>query len=52
MSEEWGLLHMTVRDGATKDLVPARIHIKRPDGTAYVPPCGMDDAFDDKEATS
>ena len=51
MGEEWCLLHVRVRDGAAKkELLPSRIHIKRPDGTAYVPPCGMDDAFGEDRA--
>ncbi|MBI4559022.1 MAG: CehA/McbA family metallohydrolase [Candidatus Hydrogenedentes bacterium] len=50
MGEGWGQLHVTVRDGATKELLPVRMHIKRPEGTAYVPPCGLDDRFDEGHA--
>ncbi len=32
------LLHVTVRDATTKSPMPARIHIKRVDGTCYLPP--------------
>ncbi len=32
MAGKWSRLHLRVLDGARKELVPARIHIKRPDG--------------------
>ena len=38
MPDQWSLLHVTVRDACTKALMPARIHLKRADGTCYVPP--------------
>jgi len=38
MKSNWSLLHVAARDAVTKVCMPARIHIKRPDGTAYLPP--------------
>lgn len=45
MASKWSLLHLTVRDAVTKQITPARIHVKRADGTCYVPPEETDDRF-------
>ena len=45
METKWSLLHVTVRDAITKDPVPARIHVKRADGTCFVPPAESDQRF-------
>ena len=45
MKGKWSLLHVTVRNAITKDLVPARIHVKRPDGTCFLPPAAGDRRF-------
>ena len=37
MAGKWSMLHVTVRDALTKRPMPARIHIKRADGTCYLP---------------
>ena len=37
MDNKWSTLHITVRDGITKEPMPARIHIKRADGSCYLP---------------
>ena len=38
MPNQWSVLHVTVRDPRTKAPMPARIRLKRADGTCYVPP--------------
>jgi hypothetical protein len=38
MAKQWSLLHVAVREELSKALVPARIHIKRADGSCYLPP--------------
>lgn len=50
MPAEWSMLHLTVRDAASKRSLPARIHLKRPDSPCYLPPAGVEDSFDDGEA--
>lgn len=50
MPAEWSMLHLTVRDGTTKRPVPARIHLKRRDGSCHLPPANVDDTFDEKDA--
>jgi len=44
------MLRLKVRDGLTKRLIPARIHLKRPDGSCYLPPSGIEDTFDENHA--
>ena len=50
MTSQWSMLHIKVRDGITKELVPARIHIKRPDGTCYAPPSEIAEEFSGEQA--
>ncbi len=50
MADRWSMLHIKVRDEITRELIPARIHIKRPDGTCYIPPPEIKEKFD-KEHT-
>lgn len=48
MASKWSVLNVRVRDATTKQLIPARIHIKRPDGMCYLPPPAIGDRFDRK----
>ena len=50
MGGQWSTLHVSVRDGITKERIPSRIHIKRPDGACYVPPPEIKDTFDKEHA--
>jgi len=50
MASPWSFLHVRVRHGMTKELIPARIHIKRPDGACYLPPPESKEAFDKERA--
>lgn len=50
MRNEWSSLHVTVRDAATKALVPARIHLERVDGTCYLPPAETSRQFTKSKA--
>jgi len=50
MVKNWAMLHVRVRDGITKDLIPARIHIKGPDGVCYIPPAEAKRTFDKESA--
>ena len=34
----WAILHLQVRDARTRELLPARIHLKRRDGSCFLPP--------------
>jgi len=45
MAVKWSLLHVAVRDAVTQALMPARIHIKRADGTCYLPPAETAERF-------
>lgn len=50
MPNDWSTLHLVVRDAATKRRVPARVHIKLPDGSCYVPPARVGAAFSEDAA--
>ncbi len=50
MASQWSMLHIEVRDGITKELIPSRIHIKRPDGTCYAPSSGIEEEFSGEQA--
>ena len=50
MANQWSILHIRVQDGITKEFIPARIHIKRPDGVCYLPPPEIREAFDNERA--
>jgi len=50
MPGQWSLLHVTVRDAGTGSPTPARIHIKRADGTCYLPPAESDARFGKRRA--
>jgi len=41
MSGKWAMLNIKVQDGVTKELVAARVHIKQPGGSCYLPPVGV-----------
>ncbi|MBA7468023.1 hypothetical protein ES707_03264 [subsurface metagenome] len=49
MISQWSMLNIRVRDGVTKELIPARIHIKCPDGSCYIPPSEIEPTFDEKQ---
>ena len=42
---KWSLLHVKVCDALTKQLMPARIHLKLPDESCYLPPAETDLRF-------
>lgn len=49
MPGNWSSLHITVRDAISKELMPARIHIRRADGTCYLPPSETDRRYGKKQ---
>ena len=42
---DWSLLHIIVREEVSKETMPARIHIKRADGSCYLPPAETNPPF-------
>lgn len=50
MASSWALLKLRVKDGLSGRAVPARIHLKRPDGSCYLPPETQESRFDGKHA--